>query len=58
MDYEEVSRMNGNCGSGCGTGRSFLTKDEEIEMLKEYQEARENDTKGVRERIKELEKTA
>lgn len=41
---------------GCGCGmRSFLTKDEKIEMLKEYKEALENEAKGVSERIKELE---
>lgn len=36
--------------------RSFLTKDEKIEMLKEYKESLEKETKGVAERIKELEK--
>ncbi len=44
-------------GCNCGpSGRSYLTKGEKIEMLKEYKESLENETKGVSERIKELEK--
>ena len=41
-----------NC---CG-GRSFLTKEEKIKMLREYKEELEKEAKGVAERIKELEK--
>ena len=37
-------------------GRSFLTKDEKIEMLQEYKERLDKESKGVAERIKELEK--
>ncbi len=37
----------------CG-GRTFLTKDEKLEMLTEYKEQLEKETKGVSERIKEL----
>ena len=41
----------------CGYGfREFLTKEERIEILKEYKESLENEAKGVSERIKELEK--
>jgi len=41
----------------CGTNsRSFLTKEEKLEMLKEYKQTLEQETKGVSERIKELEK--
>jgi len=36
--------------------REFLTKEEKIEILKEYQENLENEAKGVAERIKELQK--
>lgn len=36
--------------------RGFLTKEERIELLKEYKETLEKETKGVSERIKELEK--
>ncbi|MBI4167962.1 MAG: DUF5320 domain-containing protein [Candidatus Aenigmarchaeota archaeon] len=36
--------------------RSFLTKEEKIEMLKEYKESLDQEVKGVAERIKELEK--
>lgn len=39
----------------CGT-RSFLTKEEKIEMLKEYQESLEKEAQGVAERIRELQK--
>ena len=40
----------------CGTGRSFLTREEKLEMLKEYKETLEKEAKGVGERIKDLEK--
>lgn len=36
--------------------RGFLTKEEKIELLKNYKESLEKETKGVSERIKELEK--
>lgn len=41
---------------GCYDVRSFLTKEEKIDMLKEYKESLEKEAKGVSERIKELEK--
>ena len=47
--------MYGNC---CSTGRSFLTKEEKVEMLKEYKEALDKESQGVTERIKELQKAA
>lgn len=48
--------MQDNC---CSTGyRSFLTREEKVEMLKEYKENLEKEAKGVGERIKELEKKA
>ncbi|MDO8627771.1 MAG: hypothetical protein Q7K42_04855 [Candidatus Diapherotrites archaeon] len=41
----------------CGvSGRSFLTKEEKVEMLKEYKDSLEKESQGVKERIKELEK--
>ena len=40
----------------CSSERSFLTKEEKVEMLKEYKETLEKEAKGVGERIKELEK--
>ncbi len=43
--------MDNCCGSG---GRSFLTKEERLEMLEEYKEQLEKEAKGVAERIKEL----
>ncbi|MDO8508601.1 MAG: hypothetical protein Q7S27_02860 [Nanoarchaeota archaeon] len=44
-----------NCGAYCTPSRGFFTKIEKIEMLQEYKEALENESKGVSERIKELE---
>ncbi|MDE1857362.1 MAG: DUF5320 domain-containing protein [Candidatus Micrarchaeota archaeon] len=45
------------CGGSCGYGmRNFLTKEERIELLKEYKESLEKEVKGLAERIKELEK--
>ncbi len=42
---------------GCGHGmRNFLTKEERIQILKEYKESLESEAKGVAERIKDLEK--
>jgi len=41
---------------GCCTTRSFLTREEKLEYLKEYKEELEKEAKGVSERIKELEK--
>ena len=45
----------GCCGSGFRRARSFLTKEERIALLKEYQVELENEKQGVSERIKELE---
>lgn len=47
-----------NCECNYTTGRSFLTRQEKIEMLKEYKEALDNESQGVAEKIKELEKAA
>jgi hypothetical protein len=54
----EVKKMNDNCGcyNTSSSGRGFLTRTEKIEMLKEYKEQLESETKGVSERIKELQK--
>ncbi len=41
---------------GCCTTRSFLTREEKIEMLKEYKEDLEKEAEGVSERIRELER--
>ncbi|MBI4360161.1 hypothetical protein HY572_00110 [Candidatus Micrarchaeota archaeon] len=46
--------MGYNCSSyGCGS-RGFLTKEEKIELLEEYQEQLEKEAQGVKERIAEL----
>ncbi|MBI5224345.1 hypothetical protein HY989_00580 [Candidatus Micrarchaeota archaeon] len=37
-------------------GRSYMTKEEKMESLKEYKKNLELEAKGVAERIKELEK--
>ncbi len=45
-----------NCGNGyCGGSRNFLTKKERIQMLQEYKEELDQESKGVAERITELE---
>ncbi|MBI2084304.1 MAG: DUF5320 domain-containing protein [Candidatus Aenigmarchaeota archaeon] len=41
-------------GSACSIPRSFLTKEEKVEMLEEYKDYLEKEAKGVAERIKEL----
>jgi len=46
-------------GYGCcgdSTARNFLTREEKIEMLKEYKDNLEKEMAGVKEKIKELEK--
>jgi len=53
----EVCYAGGCYGnSGAYKARSFLTREEKVEMLKEYKEALELEAKGVKERIAELEK--
>lgn len=45
------------CGSGAYEGiRNFLTKQEKIDILKEYKESLEKEAKGIEERINELQK--
>lgn len=49
-----------NCGS-CyadysGTSRNFFTKNERLEMLKEYKNTLDKESKGIAEKMKELEK--
>ena len=51
-----MNGMNCGCTSDNSAYRGFLTKEEKIEMLKEYQESLEKEAKGVAERIKELQK--
>ena len=48
--------MRYGCGGGGWSygGRSFLTKEEKLAMLKEYKEDLEKEVAGVEERIKEL----
>lgn len=48
---------NCNCNeSGCEYPRSFLTREEKVEMLKEYKESLEKEAKGVGEKIEQLQK--
>lgn len=46
--------MRYGCGGWSHGGRSFLTKEERLALLKEYKEDLEKEVKGVEERIKEL----
>jgi hypothetical protein len=47
--------MGYGCGGGWSYGgRSFLSKEERLALLKEYKEDLEKEVKGVEERIKEL----
>lgn len=41
---------------GCCTGRNFLTREEQVEMLEEYRKSLESEAKGVAERIARLKK--
>jgi hypothetical protein len=51
--------MGFGCYGGWGyKARRFLTKEERIDLLKEYKEDLEKEAKGVEERIRELEKAA
>ena len=45
----------GYCDSSMNSMRGFLTKEEKVDMLKEYQKDLEQEAKGVSERIAELE---
>jgi len=54
--------MHGHCKSNhCGNKhggssfRSFLTKEEKVEMLKDYKESLDKESNGVSEKIKKLE---
>ena len=40
----------------CGSGRNFLTKDEKLEILKEYKESLEKEAQAVSERINDIKK--
>ena len=43
-------------GYECCGSRGFLTREEKIDMLKEYKDSLEKEAKGVTERMKELER--
>ncbi len=45
------------CGDYASQQRSFLTKEEKIELLSEYKESLEKEAKGVAERISEMQKS-
>jgi len=42
----------------CSQTRHFLTKDEKIEMMKEYKDSLEKEAQGVGERIEQLKKAS
>ncbi len=49
-----MNYCKGTCES-CAMPRGFLTKEEKLEMLKEYKENLDKEAKGVAERIEEIE---
>ncbi len=49
------SGVYGYSNSNYQKARNFLTKEEKIEILKEYQKDLERESQGVSEKIKELE---
>lgn len=44
------------CGYSGSDYRNFLTREEKVEMLKEYKEDLEKEIEGISERIRELSK--
>ena len=51
----------GHCGCGtvgcrCFKFRGFLTREEKISILRDYKKALEKEVKGIKERIRELER--
>jgi hypothetical protein len=57
---EEVKNMRCGCSYdetkfSTQKARSFLTKEEKVEILKEYKNELEREAQGVSERIKEIE---
>jgi hypothetical protein len=59
IQYERGNKeVNKDMGCGCygdSRTRSFLTKEERVALLKEYQDELEKEKQGVTERIKQLE---
>jgi len=46
--------MSYSCCSSSRVSRSFLTKEEQIQLLQEYQQDLKKEVQGVEEKIKEL----
>ena len=44
-----------NCVGSCGSFRTFLTREEKIELLNEYRESLEKEVQGIKEKVKDLE---
>jgi len=42
----------------CSQTRNFLTRDEKVDMLKEYKDSLEKEAQGVSEKIAQLKKAA
>jgi len=40
----------------CGPGRNFPTREEKVEVLKDYKESLEKEAKGVQEKIADMQK--
>ena len=55
IEEGEVETMGCGCYGGGIRPRSFLTKEERLELLKEYKADLEKEAQGIEERIKEIE---
>jgi hypothetical protein len=47
--------MGYGCCNSIFTGRNFLTKEEKIELLREYEQDLKKEVQGIEQKIKELE---
>jgi len=56
MEHCSTEMSSDSCCGETGRVRRFLTKDEKIEMLKDYQNTLEKEAKGVSEKISRLQK--
>ena len=56
MECCSTEMSSNSCCDDTGRFRKFLTKEEKVDMLKEYQNTLEKEAKGVSEKISKLKK--